>query len=115
MTTTMIKATEVSPLHEVEHMALYEELVCALYRHGWDGRPILAADYGGEICALTGSHRIAAARHVDMDIPVYLVSMTKEQVERCIEGFQDDRKAVIAETGDADAIALFDLELKEGR
>ena len=111
----MIKATDVSPLHEVEHMALYSELVSSLYHDGWVGRPILATEIDGETIALTGSHRIAAARHNDMGVPVVMVAMTPEQVERCIEGFQDDRLVVIRETGNADAVALFELELAEGR
>lgn len=111
----MIKATEISPLHEVEHMALYSELVASLYHDGWVGRPILATELDGEIIALTGSHRIAAARHNDMEVPVVMVAMTPKQVERCIEGFQDDRLVVIRETCDADAIALFEQELEEGR
>jgi hypothetical protein len=115
MTITHVKATEISPLHDVEHQDLYAQLVTSLYRNGWMGRPILAAELDGEICALTGSHRIAAARHNDMDVPVYLVKLSRRQIDRCLEGFQDDRLAVIQETGDAAAIALFELELEEGR
>lgn len=115
MTTTAIKASEISPLHEVEDQEHLSALIASLYRKGWIGRPILATALDGEIIALTGSHRIAAARHNDMEVPVYLVTLTAKQVDRCLNGFQDDRQTVISESGDAAAIALFEQEMQEGR
>ena len=115
MTTTTVKATEISPLHGVEHQSLVDELQAHMARRGWDGRPLLATHYNGELCALTGSHRIAAALGADCEIPVYIVALSADQCERCWEGFQYDRLAVIRETGDVDAIALFEQEIEEGR
>lgn len=111
-----IDPCKISPLHGIEDNDLLAQLIRSMYRDGWDGRPLLATMYKGEVCALTGSHRIHAARHVNrFEVPYYLVSMTEEQAERCFEGFQSDRLMVVRETGDADAIALFEQEFESGR
>ena len=115
MKTINVKATEITPLHCVEHQDLVDEIQASMARNGWEGRPLLACDYDGEICALTGSHRIAAARGADVEIPVMVVVLSKEQMERVWEGFQEDRLAILLETGNADAIALMQREIEEGR
>lgn len=56
----------VEPFHGVASEDRYEDLRNSLSAGGWDGTPIVVYDD----LALGGAHRIAAARDLDMDIPV---------------------------------------------
>jgi len=65
-------------------MIFFEDLKDDLHENGWLGRPLLAVvtRYGG-LQALTGSHRIAAAREVGLEtIPVLVI---KGRTARIIE------------------------------
>ena len=115
MTTELIHPDDIEPLHTIEDVALYELLVESMWREGWTGRPLLVAECGGKLRGLTGSHRTAAAKCTGTHVPSYVVTMTEDQLARATAEFQDTRLAVIQETGDAEAIALFERELKEGR
>lgn len=116
MTTETVHPDDIAPLHGVEDPALYESLVESMWAHEWQGRPVLAAeDADGKLQALTGSHRIAAARTTRTHVPVYVVAMTAEQFEAARTDFQEQRLEAVRSTGDAAAIALFELEMKEGR
>lgn len=103
----MVDSGKIEPLHAIESRAKFSWLVDSMYRKGWVGRPILAAMVNGQLQALTGSHRIMAARQTETLVPVYVVALTEQQVDECMCGFQDDRLAIIKQNGDADAIALF--------
>lgn len=115
MTTEQIDPRDIEPLHAIEDGALYEALVASMWRDGWQGRPLLVAETADGLRGLTGSHRLAAAKCTGTHIPCYVVRMTEEQLERATAEFQDGRAAVVAETGDAAAIALFGREMEEGR
>ncbi len=115
MPTEEIAPRDIEPLHAVEDAALYDSLVASMWRDGWKGRPLLVAETSEGLRGLTGSHRLAAAKCTGTHVPCYVVAMTAEQLERATAEFQDGRVAVIAETGDASAIALFAREMKEGR
>lgn len=54
------------PYHGVASEDRYETIKSSLSQNGWDGYPIVVYDD----FALGGAHRIAAARDLDMDIPV---------------------------------------------
>ena len=65
---------EVEPPHEVKNQDKYARLVEDMRAGGWQGRPILAYMSGGSMQALTGSHRIAAAREAGLAVvPVVLI------------------------------------------
>lgn len=115
METEEIDPRDIEPLHAIEDGALYEQLVESMWRDGWKGRPLLVAETAEGLRGLTGSHRLAAAKCTGTHVPCYVVRMTDEQLERATAEFQDSRMAVIRETGDAAAIALFARELEEGR
>jgi hypothetical protein len=70
-----ISPRDIRPAHEVRDADKLAALAAAMDAAGWDGRAILAYDYCGAICAVTGSHRIAAARAADLEeIPVLVMS-----------------------------------------
>lgn len=81
MQTTLVNPIEITPLHGVEHQDLVDEIQALMARRGWEGRPLLAAYHStGELCALTGSHRIAAARGADTEIPRRAAKMGRKQL-----------------------------------
>lgn len=75
MTTTMtIDATRISTPHEVRDSAKLAGLVESMRHEGWVGRPVLAlSDPSQGLRALTGSHRIAAARVAGVAVPALVI------------------------------------------
>lgn len=61
-----VSAHNTDPFHGVASQERYEDLKESLSTDGWEGTPIVV--YDG--LALGGAHRIAAARDLDMDVPV---------------------------------------------
>jgi hypothetical protein len=110
----LFRAKDLQPLHEVEDFKHYQQLVNSL-ANGWKGGPLLGVEAGGKIRLLTGSHRYAAAALYDLDIPVYVMALSPDQLDKATEGFQDDREKIVNASGDKEAIRLFKKELREGR
>lgn len=73
---TAIEADRIQPLHEVQDEQKLANLVESMSADGWVGAPIVVVpgqDFGwgsGDPCAITGSHRIAAARIAGIDVEV---------------------------------------------
>lgn len=68
--TTTLNARRVEPPHEVTDDAKLEAIVNSMARDGWTGAPIVIVNRDdADPLAITGSHRIAAAREVDADVP----------------------------------------------
>src|SRR5437868_2969182 len=65
---------EVEPLHGVRINDLYKKLINRMITEGWKGRPLLVVEHNKGYQAWTGSHRIAAAREVNVLIPCYVLS-----------------------------------------
>ena len=63
-------------LHEVKDTDKLNSLVTSM-ANGWTGRDILAVDCGDYLQALTGSHRIAAANEVGIEIPVMVIDINE--------------------------------------
>lgn len=91
--TTMMSPGSIEPPHEVRDRALLAELVADMTARGWQGRPILACDEG-VIKAWTGSHRIAAAAVVGIEVPVVVISPSWERWGERIEQAHDDSDLV---------------------
>lgn len=65
----------IEPPHEVRDPQKLEKIKESMVSAGFEGRPILAFDIGRGAEALTGSHRIRAARQAGLDkIPVVMIS-----------------------------------------
>ena len=71
-----ISPFEINPVHEPRDMIFFATLKDDLYEEGWLGRPLIAVvTRYGDLQALTGSHRIAAAREVGLEtIPVLVIA-----------------------------------------
>jgi len=61
-------------LHDVKDTGKLNTLITSM-ANGWNGRKILAVDCGDHLQALTGSHRIAAANELDIEIPVMVIDI----------------------------------------
>jgi hypothetical protein len=70
----------IQPVNAVRDKAQLEKIKTSLQKDGWKGPPVLAIDDANGTKALTGSHRILAAREVTnedgdaIDIPVHKLS-----------------------------------------
>ena len=70
----VVAATSIRPPHEVRRPAHLRALAARMRAHGWVGRPLLVEHspaHGYQ--AWTGSHRIAAAQLVGLDVPIVVV------------------------------------------
>jgi len=67
--------TRIKPPHEVRDKDKLKKLSESMKTDGWQGRPILAfVEPNGTIQAVTGSHRIAAAKRTKTPIPVVYIN-----------------------------------------
>ena len=116
MRQTTIVATKIVELHEVRDADKYDSLVSAMASDGWIGRSILAMDMGDYIQAITGSHRIAAAREAAISVPVLIIEDADINETFAAEwGFaadDDDRLRVLNDFGLTDAASLMAAENK---
>lgn len=68
--TTTLNPRRVETPHEVTDDAKLEAIVNSMTRNGWTGAPIIIVNRDdADPLAVTGSHRIAAARDTNTDIP----------------------------------------------
>jgi len=76
--TAMLKPWDIKPLHKPTNKRHLDELVESMKEIGWQGRPLLVIRRKSDYVAWTGSHRIAAARKVGLDVvPCYLLDERK--------------------------------------
>jgi len=83
-----VLAGAIYPPHDVDRPKQYEQIKRSMERHGWRGRAVLAVTYGDGYMALTGSHRIAAAREAGLaTIPALVldVQLTDRETKRMNE------------------------------
>lgn len=103
----------IQPPHEVRDIKKLQKLTESMQKNGWQGRPILAYDVGRGAEALTGSHRIAAAKaagikeipvmYVDADVANYLDKngksiedasfLSEKQLQKWLSNFGDKNAA----------------------
>jgi len=70
----MIDIQKIVPPHGARDTEKLTELIRSMCVDGWVGAPIVAIEVGGTFFALTGSHRIAAARATELwEIPVEVI------------------------------------------
>lgn len=85
-----IPARMLIEIHPVKDKGKFDSLVANMQDRGWVGRPVLVWDNGNGVFALTGSHRIAAARRADIDVPVVHVDADKFASQLNKEGLTYD-------------------------
>lgn len=116
-----IEARRIQPPHGVKDKVKYQALVDRMTETGeWIGRPLLAYDFGnGGKFALTGSHRLAAAKEAGVDVPVKYVHESVENYKnkdgkylQDVVGYGDeDVHAFLKNSGDKEASALMKAEI----
>lgn len=101
-----VNARRIQPVHEARDADKLAALISAMETGGWQGRPLLVQDAGNELWAVTGSHRLAAARKLEMEIPVVI---TETDFSDCDD--DDARLERAYEANDQAAIALLEIEI----
>jgi hypothetical protein len=97
----LIEVRKIKPFNAVEDVEKLNSLAASMQKNGWQGRPILAYDIGDGLEALTGSHRIAAAKKAGIeDIPVLKISDD-------IANYIDDYGRSIRDISDEDDVVEF--------
>ena len=61
------------PPHEIRDYEKLKTLTASMKANGWQHRPILVYNVGRGNEALTGSHRIAAAKAAGIEVPIYKI------------------------------------------
>jgi hypothetical protein len=109
----------IEPPHDVRDQKKLNNLVESMKSNGWQGRPILAYDIGRGPEALTGSHRIVAARKAGLEeIPVVMVH---PDIADYVDDFgrsivdaafleADEAAKYLKRFGDKEAADLMDIE-----
>ena len=109
-------AASIEPLHGVRDKTKLNNIIESMKKDGWIGRPILIAMGCNGLQALTGSHRLAAAKSLDMDALTYtldaeLLEMYCEEKEQNLEDitYYDEVKMTeaLGEIGDQVAIEIY--------
>ena len=96
-------------------------LLSASMREGWKGSPILVYEREPNVFkAITGSHRIAAARACGIDIPVYIVSgleMYEDNNGDTIEDMRDDEEVLrfLRGYGEAEGVEIMEIEVENNK
>jgi hypothetical protein len=69
----LINPKNIQPLNKIEDVEKYKNILNSMEEFGYQGRPILAYMDKGKAKALTGSHRLYAARNAGIEVPVVFV------------------------------------------
>jgi hypothetical protein len=70
-----VRTNAIRPPHEVDRPKQYEAIKSSMEKRGWRGRRVLAVASGDGFDALTGSHRIRAAKDVGLEtIPALVLN-----------------------------------------
>ena len=65
----------VTPLHTLRCKDKVNKITDSMRRNGWVGHPLLVIRRLGGLFAVTGSHRIAAARRIHLPLKRYIVNV----------------------------------------
>ena len=108
-------AYSIVPVNQVTDPEKLAYLVKEFEENDWQGRPILVVDLGNEYQALTGSHRLAAAMKVRMDVPIHILESSSDTViQEILDARDDDERLRIlrenSEQVDAESIRLLEAE-----
>ena len=88
--------SDIEPLNGITDQEKYEELVISFREDGYNGVPVLVGNECiGIYDAVTGSHRILAAREAGIEIPCVIID-DDEIYSRIMEGTDDTLREGIA-------------------
>lgn len=80
---------KIEPINIITDDSWYEKrLVPDMKKNGWRGRPLLVTRHKRRLYALTGSHRIHAARECGIQVPVVYYKDWNEFPVSCISAVQ---------------------------
>ena len=112
----LLDPNRIEPVNPITNEDKMNALAWDFHENGYDGRPILVVDNGdGSYQALTGSHRIEAAKEANIEIPSKVVPYS-DDIAPLLEAKSDEERAEIAaqlfkdEKVDADVLTLLTKE-----
>lgn len=116
----VINPQGIEPPHNVRDVAKKEKLTENMEKNGWVGRPLLVFDAGRGNEALTGSHRIAAAKQAGIEIPIYKIdenigNYADKNGNTIFDAANFEQKNIVKflrEFGDKNAAKLMNEEIK---
>lgn len=92
-----VNPMEITPPNRVTSSSKYHYLINEFENNGYNGRRVVLVENGNDgYQALTGSHRILAAREAGVDVPSVVIPMS-EEIQPLLDATGDEERARIAE------------------
>lgn len=92
-----VNPMEITPLNRVTSSSKYHYLINEFENNGYNGRRVVLVENGNDgYQALTGSHRILAAREAGVDVPSVVIPMS-EEIQPLLDATGDEERARIAD------------------
>lgn len=92
-----VNPMEITPLNRVTSSSKYHYLINEFEENGYNGRNVVLVENGNDgYQALTGSHRILAAREAGVDVPSVVIPMS-EEIQSLLDATGDEERARIAD------------------
>ena len=92
-----VNPMEITPPNRVTSSSKYHYLINEFENNGYNGRNVVLVENGNDgYQALTGSHRILAAREAGVDVPSVVIPMS-EEIQPLLDATGDEERARIAE------------------
>ncbi len=101
-----ISPININPVNPITNKDKFRAIALSMEENGWQGPPILAYQDGETTQAITGSHRIYAAREANIDVPVDTIDVSNFS--------EDDVDSLLSLTEDEDRVALFESLNRRG-
>lgn len=101
-----VNPMEITPPNRVTSSSKYRYLINEFENNGYNGRRVVLVENGNDgYQALTGSHRILAAREAGVDVPSVVIPMS-EEIQPLLDATGDEERARIADELYEDGIIL---------
>lgn len=92
-----VNPMEITPPNRVTNSSKYHYLINEFEENGYNGRNVVLVENGNDgYQALTGSHRILAAREAGVDVPSVVIPMS-EEIQPLLDATGDEERARIAD------------------
>ena len=92
-----VNPMEITPPNRVTSSSKYHYLINEFENNGYNGRRVVLVENGNDgYQALTGSHRILAAREAGVDVPSVVIPMS-EEIQPLLDATGDEERARIAD------------------